>query len=80
MLECVASIIGPWIDLTENTIQPFSFILFMTDSTTSTRWLQKSKFTDNSEEESEIHLACKIELAQDHDMRLMENEIKEYSQ
>ena len=80
MLEFIASTIGPWIDLIEQTLPPLSCILSMTDSTTSAGWLRKSNFTDDSEDESDAHLGCKMELARDHALRLIHNDIKEYSQ
>jgi hypothetical protein len=40
MLEHIASIIGPWIDIIEQTLPEFSCILSMTDSTTSAGWLK----------------------------------------
>ena len=80
MLEFIASTIGPWIDLIEFTLPPLSCILSMTDSTTSAGWLRKSNFTDDSAAESDAHLGCKMELARDHALRLIHNDIKEYSQ
>lgn len=80
MLEFLASIIGPQIDLVEDNLPPLSCILSMTDITTSAGWLRKSNFTDDGDEECDAHIACKLELARDHALRLMHNRIKEYSQ
>ena len=80
MLEFLASIIGPWIDLVEGNLPPLSCILSMTDSTTSAGWLRKSNFTDDSDGECDAHITCKLELARAHALRLMHNKIKEYSQ
>ena len=43
MLEHLASIIGPWIDVIENNMPAFSCLLSMTDSTTTQGWLKKIK-------------------------------------
>ena len=80
MLEFIASTIGPWIDLVEGNLPPLSCVLFMTDSNTSARWLRMSNFTDSSEEECDTHIACKLDLACNHTLQLMDNKIKEYSQ
>ena len=47
MLEHIASIIGPWIDLIESNLPVFSCILSMTDSTTAAGWLRKSNFQES---------------------------------
>ena len=78
MLEFLASCIGPWIDLIENNLPPFSCTLSQTDSTTTAGWLRKSNFKDDNE--NEIHEHCKLNLARDHASRLLSNDIKEYSQ
>ena len=52
----------------------------MTDSTTTNGWLKKSNFTDDSDDENDSHLACKMDLARSHSLRLLDNDIKEYSQ
>ena len=80
MLEFIAATIGPWIDLLEDNLPTLSCILLMTDSTTTNGWLRKSNFPDESEDETEAHLVCKMELARAHSLRLLDNMIKEYSQ
>ena len=80
MLEFVAATIGPWIDLIEGNLPTLSCILSMTDSTTTNGWLRKSNFPDDSENETDAHLACKMDLARAHSLRLLDNWIKEYSQ
>ena len=80
MLEFVASTIGPWIDLLEDTLPPLSCILSMTDSSTTNGWLRKSNFPDDSEDELDSHLTCKMELARAHSLRMLDNWVKEYSQ
>ena len=80
MLEFVAATIGPWIDILEDQLPSLSCILSMTDSTTTNGWLKKSNFADDSEDENDNHLACKMDLARSHSLRLLDNDVKEYSQ
>ena len=79
MLEHLASIVGPWIDLIENNLPPLSCILAMGDSTTAAGWLRKSNFKE-SESESQQMTEEKIKLSRDHARRLMMNSCCEYSQ
>jgi hypothetical protein len=79
MLEHLASIVGPWIDLIENNLPPLSCILAMGDSTTAAGWLRKSNFKE-SEKESPQMTAEKIKLSREHARRLMKNSCCEYSQ
>ena len=78
MLEFLASCIGPWIDILENNLPPLSCTLSETDSTTTAGWLRKSNFKDD--DESPAHEHCKLSLARSHALRLLNNEVKEYSQ
>ena len=50
MLEHIAAIVGPWIDMIENKMPKLSCILSMTDSTTAAGWLRKSNFQDKESE------------------------------
>ena len=52
----------------------------MTDSTTTNGWFRKSNFDDNTEQESADQMSCKLKLAHAHTIRLLHNNIKEYSQ
>jgi hypothetical protein len=79
MLEHLGTIIGPWVDIIENNLPPFSCILAMSDSTTAAGWLRKSNFKDNESESTEMTEA-KIKLSRDHAMRLLTNNCKDYSQ
>ena len=78
MLEHIASTIGPWLDLISNTIPPLSCSLSMTDNTTAAGWLRKSNFADD--DENGIHMKVKMTIARDHATRILENDIREYSQ
>ena len=50
MLEHLAAVICPWVDLIENNLPHYSCILAMTDSTTAAGWLRKSNFQYNEDE------------------------------
>jgi hypothetical protein len=79
MLEHVGAIIGPWIDILEENLPPFTCILSQTDSTTSAGWLKKSNFKE-SEDESKAMTKAKLKMSRDHALRLMQHKIKDYSQ
>ena len=79
MLEFVASTIGVWIDIIEKRVNNLSCILSMTDSTTSAGWLKKSNFQENESESKEM-TAAKLSIARCHALRLLENNIRDYSQ
>ena len=48
-LEFIASTIGIWIDIIEETTQPLDCELSMTDSSTTDGWLHRSNFNDEEE-------------------------------
>ena len=78
MLEFLACVVCPWVDILEGDIPPLSCFLSMTDSSTSAGWLKKSNFPDDNEEE--IHFHSKLELARTHADRVLKADIKDYSQ
>jgi len=78
MLEHAASVIGPWIDIIESNLPPTSCILSMTDSTSSNGWLKKSNFMEQDENNQQTK--AKRMLARSHALRLLANDVKEYSQ
>ena len=78
MLEHVASTIGPWIDMINGDLPKLSCVLSMTDSTTSAGWLRKSNFADDGDSKS--HMRAKLHAARAHAARLLEFDIREYSQ
>ena len=79
MLEHLGTIIGPWVDLIENNLPQFSYILAMSDSTTAAGWLRKSNFKESDNESLEM-MEAKIKLSRDHATRLLTNNCKDYSQ
>ena len=79
MLEHLCSIVGPWIDLLEENLPHYLFVLIMGDITTAAGWLEKSNFK-YSNDESTAMTEAKLKLAGDHAPRLMENKCCDYSQ
>ena len=64
MLEHVASIIGPWIDILADELPPHSCSISLTNNTTSAGWLRKSNFADNDDKAQ--HLLSKLQAACSH--------------
>ena len=80
MLEFVAAVIGPWIDILEHKLPRMACSLSMTDSTTTNGWLRKSNFDDCDAQENAAQNQCKLELARKYASLLLDNDIKDYSQ
>ena len=86
LLEHLANIIGPWIDILKGKLQRGDCILSMTDSTTSAGWISKSNFngdpelTSPDEEEDPIHADVRREVCRKHAEMMMDEGICEYSQ
>lgn len=79
MLEHIATIIGPWIDIIEGNMPEYSCVLSMSDSTTAAGWLKKSNFQP-SETESKEMTRIKLLFSRSHATRMMENKCVDYSQ
>ena len=77
LLEHIASIITVWIDILAGRLKPGDCSLSMTDSTTSEGWAHKTNFSKDNEEP--IQATIRIQVAREHAMRLLENDIKEFS-
>ena len=80
MLEHLAAVIGPWIDIIENNMPRFSCILSMTDSSTAAGWLRKSNFSNAKDEDHKELISAKLTISRSHAIRLLENECCDYSQ
>ena len=78
LLEHIASVISVWIDIIHGRLAPGSCVLSMTDSSTSEGWSKKTNFSEAGEDP--IQATVRIEVARSHAKRLMENNIKDYSQ
>jgi len=78
LLEHLAAIITPWIDIIAGQLTKGDCTLSMTDSTTSEGWLRKSNFIKDGEDP--IQATIRIEVACLHATHYLSNEIREYSQ
>jgi hypothetical protein len=78
LLEHLAAIISPWVDIIAGRITKGDCALSMTDSTTSEGWLRKSNFIEDGEDP--IQATIRLEVARHHATHYLSNEIREYSQ
>jgi hypothetical protein len=77
LLEHMAAVITPWVDIIAGRLSKSDCALSMTDSTTSAGWMRKSNFR---EEEDPLQAAARIEVARSHARRYMNQEIRDFSQ
>ena len=78
LLEFMASIISPWIDILAGRLSKGDCALSMTDSTTSAGWIRKTNFKEDTVDP--IEASTRIKIARHHAALFIENDIKEYSQ
>ena len=78
LLEHMASVITPWIDILAGRLQPGDCSLSLTDSSTSEGWSHKTNFKEDGEEP--IQATTRLEVARDHARHFMDAKIKDYSQ
>lgn len=78
LLEFLAAIITPWIDLLNGRLCPGDCALSMTDSTTAEGWLRKTNFRVNDEAPNQSEV--RIEAARKFAILFTDHEIKSYSQ
>jgi hypothetical protein len=77
LLEHMAGIISPWVDILAGHLNTGDCSLSMTDSTTSKGWMRKTNF---KEDKNGIQATIRIEVAQSHMAGFMDHGIREYSQ
>jgi hypothetical protein len=78
LLEHLAAIISPWIDILAGRLKSQDCVLLMADSTTAEGWLKKSNFSELGK--SKIQSLVRIEAAQMQATLFMSLGIKNYSQ
>ena len=78
ILEYLAKLINPLIDIIAKVLGPGDFILSMTDSSTSEGWLRRSNFKEDGE--IPIQATVRLKVSRSNAKRIMENKIKNYSQ
>ena len=77
LLEHLAAIISPWVDILAGRLKSQDCVLSMTDSTTAEGWLKKSNFRELGE--SPIQASARIEACQKQATLFMSLGIKCYS-
>jgi hypothetical protein len=77
LLEHIAAIITPWIDIIAGRLMRGDCALSMTDSTTSEGWLRKTNFLEAMDL---VQARVRIQVAREHARRYMHHEIRDYSQ
>ncbi len=78
LLEHIAAIITPWVDIIWGCLYSGSCALSMTNSTTSEGWLHKTNFSKLKEDP--IQATVRLEVARMHAMHYITHSIREYSQ
>ena len=77
LLEHIAAVITPWVDILAGRLQPLNYSLSMTNSTTSEGWLRKSNF---KEDDDMVQAQARIQAAREHASRYMNLGIRDCSQ
>jgi hypothetical protein len=78
LLEFMASIISPWIDILSSRLSAGDCVLSMTDSTTSAGWIRKTNFKEDINDP--VEATVRIAVARHHASLFIESDIMEYSQ
>ena len=81
LLEYIASIITPWVDMLAGRLNQGDCALSMTDSSTSAGWLHKTNFREFTGVDADpVQASIRIEIARHHATLFLNAGIKEYSQ
>ncbi len=85
LLEYMAGIISPCVDILAGRLNNGDCSLSMMDSTTSKGWMRKTNFKEDEQDKFQkdkhkIQATIRIEVAQSHAARFMDHGIREYSQ
>jgi hypothetical protein len=78
LLEHIAAIITPWVDIIWGCLHSGTCALSMTNSTTSKGWLRKMNFSEINKDPDQARV--RLEVAQMHAMHYITLGIREYSQ
>jgi hypothetical protein len=78
LLEFLAAVIAPWIDIIKNRLVAGDCTLSMTDSTTAEGWMRKSNFAE--EGENPIQATARVDAARKYASIFMNAGVKGYSQ
>jgi hypothetical protein len=77
LLEHLASVISPWVDILAGRLREGDCALSMTDSTTSEGWLRKTNFKEDMDL---VQASTRILVAREHARRYMNLGIRDFSQ
>ena len=81
LLEYIASIITPWVDMLAGRLNRGNCALLMTDSSMSAGWLHKTNFQEIIGEDTDaVQATIRIETVHHHTTLFLNAGIKEYSQ
>ena len=78
LLEYLAAIITPWIDIIKRQLNPGDFALSMTDSMTAEGWMPKSNFVEPDDDP--IQATARVDAARKYESIFMQAGVKGYSQ
>ncbi len=78
LLEHIAAIITPWVDIIAGHLTRGDCALLMSDITTSEGWLKKTNFIEDSK--SPIQATIRLKVARLHASHYLSHKIREYSQ
>eukprot|EP00957_Ditylum_brightwellii_P138044 10524181-Ditylum_brightwellii.AAC.1 len=78
LLDHIAAVIMPWIDVISGRLGRDDCALSMMDSSTSKRWLKRSNFTKLTDDP--VQVIVRLEVCRRQAIRMMRNGIKDYSQ
>jgi hypothetical protein len=78
LLEFLAALIGPWIDMLNGHLQKEDCFLVMGDSTTATGWIHRSRF--KGMDEDDVDFNCRLMVARKYAQLIICNELINYSQ
>jgi len=77
LLEHIAAVITPWVNILAGRLRTLDCALSMTNSTTSEGWLRRSNF---KEDDDMVQAQARIQVAREHASRYMSLGIRDYSQ
>ena len=77
LLEHLASVISPWVDIIAGRLREGDCALSMTDSTTSEGWLRKTNFKEDMDV---VQASTRILVAREHARRYMNLGLRDFSQ
>ena len=80
LLEFIASIITPWVDMLAHRLSRSDCALSMTDSTTSAGWLRRSSFREVDDSDTLVEATTRINIARHHASLFLNADVMEYSQ